>query len=217
MDDFFTDTTETIAQPVSSETAPLNDLETKAISEYKPFGGELNLAVRRQAVARALLHVPPSEYETEYAKLAERFQVTKDVIKRDIQNLKRFYRQQSLQPVDDLIAAEYAYLLELREEAWQEYDSQPRGKRRSNMLQLILSISARIHTLKGLDAPLKTQDWTGKTWQDYAKETGVPQDEMVKALVAEVLRMVKDRPELASEMLEELQASNEVVDVSPEA
>ncbi len=97
------------------------------------------------------------------------------VICRDMAAIRREWRKQYAQALDDHIARQLAEIALIKRQAFT-----------SNDADLALKCIALEMKLLGTDAPAKFEDWTERDWRSYAREHGLDESEVI----AEARRIV---------------------------
>jgi hypothetical protein len=145
------------------------------------------IAKRRDRVAE-LLHGGMSA-----VKIAAEVGVSYVTVYDDIKYLRKMWSIDRNLDLGAWQAQELQYCRERRDEALDNFKLRPNVQWGG----LILRWTERIAILKGLDAPKKFDDWTGKSWEDslkeYAEREGITEEEAAKRLVAEADRIINER------------------------
>ncbi len=144
---------------------------------------KLEVSNRRMEVAQAVLNGESVD------ALAEKFNVSAQVIQLDVRIVKETWRKQATQAIGDLQARELVYALQERADCERLFTE----TKKSTYKGLKLEWTKRIATLMGLDAPAKSEDWTNSDWREYIQGKGVKDEEVAEALIRETITIIREQ------------------------
>lgn len=101
-------------------------------------------------------------------------------------------KEQHLSDFQSVRAREVQYALEMRASVREMWN----GTKKVAYGQLVLQWSDRIAKLQGLDAPLKTEDWTNRDYEEYVKQYAVEHnltnEQAMEQVIAEAERVISE-------------------------
>lgn len=131
-------------------------------------------------------------------EIGEKLGVARMTVLNYVREIEKERRTEYLGDIQAARVREIEYVLRFRADVKQQWDTKLNKdqSKKSQYAAMVLALSDRYAKLAGLDAPLKTQDWTNKDYEsylnEYAKERNISLEEAQEQVIAEVERVLEE-------------------------